>query len=469
MPRTSNRLWWTLWAAGTAVLASYFAVVLFGTGDKTVFMPGPLTDGHHQIGVACKSCHRDPYGGRAALQETCIECHGHARDLKALNSHPKSKFTDPRNFDRVRRLDATLCVTCHVEHRPEITRANGVTAPRDFCFYCHDDIAKERPSHRDLPFDGCYSAGCHNFHNNQALYEDFLLKHLHEPKLSETKAVPERELRSTIEYTPGYPLDRYPLQPLTAEDQDAPEALAIDVKIPAQWLSTAHARSGVNCSACHLRKAAQADRPIWENSPDHKACKGCHGPEVEGFLRGKHGLRLKVGLSPMRPAMARLPMQPKARAMELSCTSCHAAHAFDTRRAAAEACLACHRDDHSLAYKGSPHGQLWKKETTGALPPSQGVNCATCHMPRIDHEVDEFTSRIAVQHNQNEGLRPNEKMLRPACLHCHGLGFSIDALADGALITRNFDGAPSVHIESLEMAERKQRQDRERRRSEAAH
>ncbi len=43
-------------------------------------------------------------------------------------------------------------------------------------------------------------------------------------------------------------------------------------------------------------------------------------------------------------------------------------------------------------------------------------------------------------------------MLRPVCLSCHGLQFSIDALADEALIERNFTGMPAVHIRSLEMA-----------------
>ena len=36
------------------------------------------------------------------------------------------------------------CVTCHREHRPGITRAMGVTMPDDYCFHCHQDIAKDR-------------------------------------------------------------------------------------------------------------------------------------------------------------------------------------------------------------------------------------------------------------------------------------------------------------------------------------
>jgi hypothetical protein len=39
-------------------------------------------------------------------------------------------------------------------------------------------------------------------------------------------------------------------------------------------------------------------------------------------------------------------------------------------------------------------------------------------------------------------------MLRPVCQQCHGLPFAIDALADRALIGRNFTGKPAVHNES---------------------
>ena len=62
---------------------------------------------------------------------------------------------------------------------------------------------------------------------------------------------------------------------------------------------------------------------------------------------------------------------------------------------------------------------------------------------------------IATNHNQNDTLRPNEKMIRPVCLDCHGLEFSLDALADAALVERNFTGTPTVHVESVEWAMRR--------------
>jgi hypothetical protein len=181
-------------------------------------------------------------------------------------------------------------------------------------------------------------------------------------------------------------------------------------------------------------------------------------------------MRLAEGLSPMTPARARQPMHAKARHTELGCTTCHAAHRFDTRRAAVEACIGCHRDEHTAAYERSPHYALWKKELAGEAPAS-GVSCASCHLPRVEHRAaGSSAKRILVEHNQNDNLRPGEKMIRPVCMSCHGLGFSIDALADAALVKGNFAGKPRVHIRSLEMvaARAKEVEEKKRRRGAVA-
>jgi len=64
---------------------------------------------------------------------------------------------------------------------------------------------------------------------------------------------------------------------------------------------------------------------------------------------------------------------------------------------------------------------------------------------------------VLAQHNQNDNLRPVSKMLRTVCLSCHGLAFSIDALADRELTRRNYKGRPSRHVESMDMVEAKRR------------
>jgi hypothetical protein len=165
-------------------------------------------------------------------------------------------------------------------------------------------------------------------------------------------------------------------------------------------------------------------------------------------------MRLAAGLPPMTPAEARLPMHADVAHEELTCNTCHSPHRYDVVHAAVEACLECHDDTHSRAYTGSPHHRLWQQEQRGELPPGSGVSCAGCHMPRISFDVNDWVSRIMIDHNQSADLSPNSKMIRPACLHCHGLAFSIDALADPDQIERNFRGTPGIHVDSMEMAER---------------
>lgn len=321
----------------------------------------------------------------------------------------------------------------------------GVTVSDDFCGACHGNIGKERASHQNLSLQTCGTGGCHNYHDNQALYEDFLAKHLEERDTFEAGSV---AIRNFAEIYRKRALK--PVKPLAIPEQDAPLNSKVDSKLLAGWESTGHAHAGVNCRDCHEIKGKEGGAALWKDQPDREKCKECHSHEVKGFLEGKHGMRTAQGLPPMNPKMARLAMKSDAPEEGLRCTACHGAHRFDTRAAAAEACLACHDDTHSQAYKASPHYRLWVEETAGLRPPGTGVSCATCHLPREVHQ-EEGKRRIRVQHNQNFTLRPNEKMLRGVCMNCHGLGFSIDALADLKLIERNFKGRPSIHIKSLEM------------------
>jgi hypothetical protein len=434
--------------------------MLIGTADQRVFMPGNLTPGHHQLQLACNACHSDPLGGGEVLQQACVDCHGEDRK-KPFDSHPASKFRDPRNADRLENIDALHCVTCHTEHRPEITRNNGVTQPRDLCLHCHAGIAEDRPSHSGMAFTTCASSGCHNFHNNRSLYTKFLIKHLDEPALLDDPVLPQREFAQLLDQISEYPLEQYPQQALSAQDADGVFSSGLQ-PLQADWAATAHARSGVNCSACHQQKAKDGSQPAWSDYPDEQVCSRCHSLEAERFTRGKHGMRLAAGLSPMQVSEARLPMQADAVHESVGCNSCHVAHRYDVRRAAVEACTGCHDDSHTRAYEGSPHHRLWQQELSGELTAGSGVSCASCHMPRIEHDVSDWLSRVMVDHNQSANLSPNSKMIRTACLQCHGLEFSIDALADQKLIDNNFRGSPSLHINTMELAAaEKERRDSE--------
>lgn len=455
----NKNLWlWLIWLLLTLALTTYLVMKINNkAADKSIFLPGDTTHGHHQIELACGACHSESFADEEAIQESCMNCHGKA--LKDNDDkHPKSKFTDPRNAERVAILDARYCVTCHIEHNPEVTLEMGLTMPPDYCHLCHEKIAEERPSHEGMAFTTCASAGCHNYHDNQALYEDYLIKHLHQPDILEKQELPpDLNMDELAPVLPDYPSKNYPLERLKLVEADVPQEIEYDSEILYEWFDTTHANSGVNCTACHQETVD--DKTAWTDTPDHKVCASCHGPEVDGFLAGKHGMRLdkerlKQELSAMTPALARLPMKKDAQHEGLGCNSCHEAHGYSTNEAKVQACLGCHDDEHSLAYLESPHHELWQQEQAGELPEHSGVTCATCHMPRIEKEfMDGMFYMGIVQHNQNDTLKPNEKMLRPVCMDCHGLGFSIDALADDNLIKNNFDGQPAIHIESMDMVE----------------
>jgi hypothetical protein len=343
-----------------------------------------------------------------------------------------------------------------VEHDPEITQAMGVTLPNDYCFYCHEGVAEDLPDHEGLAFDSCASAGCHNYHDNTALYEDFLVKHLHEPDNLEDARIQPSDISLISEFSSSYPKEEYPVRVLAASDQDAPNAPSDKDVIIEQWAVSAHAQSGVNCTACHAQETSNNKDGGWMDHPGTEACQQCHVEQAEGFMMGKHGMRFAAGLGWQTPAQARIPMDADSHDKALDCTTCHSAHDSNIQEAAVEACLGCHQDKHSLNYKQSQHFNLLLAEQQGVAEAGTGVSCATCHMPRTSKDIDGENVLVISEHNQNANLRPNEKMVRTVCMQCHGLGFVLDSLADQMLIENNFNGRPTVHVESLDMAEKKQ-------------
>jgi hypothetical protein len=101
-----------------------------------------------------------------------------------------------------------------------------------------------------------------------------------------------------------------------------------------------------------------------------------------------------------------------------------------------------------LAYADSPHARALEAELAGEAPSGSGVSCATCHLP----SVARASGLHGVEHDQNDNLRPREKMIRSVCLDCHGLAFAIDALADTHSIENNFARPPAWHVPSVDWA-----------------
>ncbi len=478
-------VFWSLWIALSLVAAAYGAKTLYVSGDRTALLPGETTGVHHQFEMSCNTCHtsesfEDVSSIRKDINKTCVGCH--KDELKASDdSHPIRKFTNPRMAAFWDKVDARFCTSCHLEHVPNETIAGAVTLAGDFCMACHSegeqDVRQNRESHAELTFETCASSGCHNFHDNRALYEDFLVKHgnapwLLDPAIHEAAAfarAPSQVLEDVDDY----------LASIVAPDQ------SLNTEIEHEWAASAHAVANVGCSGCH-----SADYEIeedilanWIHKPDESVCAECHRSEAKTFARGRHGMRRHPDIAGPRtpsdifktvgfddppetlvalineyladpdvpPAMstaeARVSLHSDVHGLELTCNTCHAPHAQDVQRAAVDSCLSCHNDDHSVSYKDSPHFALWTAELAGDLPAGSGVTCATCHMPQVV-KGDE----LRTNHNQNDTLRPNEKMIRATCMSCHGLGFAIDALADLKLIENNFLGQPNRHIESIDWA-----------------
>ncbi len=479
-------LFWALWALMSLCGAVFAAKTLYVTGDRTVLLPGQTTGVHHQFEVSCQTCHtsdnfEDVASVRKDLNKTCVSCH--KDELKASNdSHPIKKFKSPRMAKFWDKIDGRFCTSCHAEHDPDITLAGSVTLPGDFCIACHSegeqDVRVNRPSHADLTYDTCASSGCHNFHDNRALYEDFLVKHGKDPAMLETGIHPVGALARAPAFIESVQIERY-LAKVAAPAESR------DLKVEESWAHSAHAAADVGCASCHAPKAETPEQieTHWISSPAEATCADCHRGQAKTFALGRHGMRrhpeiakprnaksaLKdLGVSDPPDAMvrlieayladpatpvamstseARVSLRPEAHGQDLTCSTCHAPHEQDLTYAAVDACLSCHNDKHSLAYKDSPHFELWTAEQAGDLPPGSGVTCATCHMPQTERG-----GKILTNHNQNDTLRPNEKMIRPTCMSCHGLGFAIDALADPALVQNNFSGQPNRHIESIDWA-----------------
>lgn len=216
--------------------------------------------------------------------------------------------------------------------------------------------------------------------------------------------------------------------------------------ITQRWQESAHALNNVNCSSCH--RAAETQALVAR--PDQESCRSCHGQAVETFLLGKHGIRLREGEPPLTPAMARLPMRAEAKAVPMTCNTCHDVHAVQTVPAAVDACLSCHSDTHSLNYGNSKHADLFAAARSLPTPGSEAVSCASCHLPR--HPVAQADgSTTLVNHNNTYTLKPRDRMVQEVCMNCHGVEFSYNSIFDDDLVEANFDRPPSQSLQTFAM------------------
>ena len=217
-------------------------------------------------------------------------------------------------------------------------------------------------------------------------------------------------------------------------------------EIQALWKDSAHALADINCSSCHQ----QDETHSFIAQPDHESCQSCHETQVDTFLFGKHGIRLLEGMSPLTPAMARLPMKSEAHDLQMNCNTCHNVHSVDTVQASVDSCLTCHNDTHSLNYENSRHAELFLADQGLPRPSSQAVSCATCHLPRQELGSGS-AARVMVNHNNTFTLLPRDRMVVEVCMNCHGVEYSYNSIFDDDLVEANFDKPPNLSLETFDL------------------
>lgn len=180
---------------GIAFLLIAWFVGAFALDQRAVFLPGETSEGHFLLEVSCQSCHD---GFQPVSNDTCMRCH--EAEL-AEDVHPPQKFLDPRWANLKERLDVTTCTTCHAEHVHMFGR--GVHLQPDLCMACHEGIIQgDLASHDDFSRDGCWTAGCHNFHDHRSISRGFLRGNLDQPAMLPEPKLPKRDITVTQETPP---------------------------------------------------------------------------------------------------------------------------------------------------------------------------------------------------------------------------------------------------------------------------
>ena len=187
-PRFSK--WRTLVNFKMAVIAVCILLIgwfiaAFTLDNKQVFLPGETSVGHYLFETSCNSCHE---GFKPVSNETCLRCHEAEMETDA---HGFKKFRDPRWAADLQKLEVLTCTTCHNEHVHMFDR--GVHLQPDLCMICHEGIINgDLQSHNGFTPDGCWTAGCHNFHDHRAISTGFLRQNLDQPPMLPVQQLPER-------------------------------------------------------------------------------------------------------------------------------------------------------------------------------------------------------------------------------------------------------------------------------------
>lgn len=180
---------------GVIVLLLTWFSAAFALDQRSIFIPGETSNGHVLFETSCKSCHE---GFKPVTNETCNRCH--EAEL-ATDVHGAKKFRDPRWAELRENLDVLTCTACHEEHIHMFGR--GVHLQPDLCMACHQGVIEgELASHTNFTPDGCWTGGCHNFHDHRAISTGFLRENLDQPWLLPEPTLPERTVEIKLQNPP---------------------------------------------------------------------------------------------------------------------------------------------------------------------------------------------------------------------------------------------------------------------------
>ena len=271
-----------------------------------------------------------------------------------------------------------------------------MTLPADFCAACHQDVARERPSHAGFAFDGLRRArGATASTTTAGSTRASSPGTSTSPRCSPRRACPRARRRRPEGHVAA-------ARRRTRRRPRAPRRARRGPRVGGQ-----RARAGRRrCAACHDVPDGATGMGM-ERPARRRRLRRAATPHELARLRPRpaRDARAPPGSRRSRPRWPRLPMRPEARDVPLGCESCHGAHAYDTRQAAVDACLGCHDDRHSRAYQATRHFHRSGSARSRARPrPGSGVSCATCHLPRrVDRQRG--ADVIRVDHDQNDNLQ----------------------------------------------------------------
>lgn len=168
----------------------------FALDKKQVFLPGETSEGHHVFEASCASCHE---GFKPVSNETCTRCH---QAELADDVHGTKKFRDPRWAEYLERVDVLTCTACHNEHVHMFDR--GVNLQPELCMACHEELTTTQlKSHEGFAADGCWTAGCHNYHDHRTISTGFLRQNIGEPDMLPVQALPDRVVTTSLDKAPN--------------------------------------------------------------------------------------------------------------------------------------------------------------------------------------------------------------------------------------------------------------------------